>query len=366
MEIRRIKKSEWDKILSFNTKEYRSDHILINKVYYDWQFDNVFNNDHDLYTSLGLFDQKEELAGTIGLFPAPCNFFGQSAKCNWITNLIVKENLRSLGYGYLLLKEAERRADVAIDHNINQVAVPLFTKSGWRGEDIKRFICVLDSINSEKVIGKSDLRLRTFKNYNHTFGSEWSAGLVDGCGPEFDEFWDEIKSKYPFSIDRSSAYLNWRYAHNPLVKYFILVSRQGNRVVSFIVIRIEPITQGPERADTDIKVGRIIDFISTNEAEEYALLEAVRFCGNKEVDFMDFFFTGNFHKEALNKIGFMDCDIAPYSKMPTLLNPIDRTKRTKHNFAVKLLNDSLGKKTGGLNLGDLYTTKGCGDQDRPY
>ena len=149
MEIRLLKKSDWPAIEDFNKKQYRPDHILTNKTYYDWQFDNVFNSDHDFYTSLGLFDQKKELAGTIGLFPAPCNFFGQSTKCNWIANLIVREDLRSLGYGCLLLKEAEMGADIAIDHNINQATKPLFTKLGWRGEDIKRYICILDTANSE-------------------------------------------------------------------------------------------------------------------------------------------------------------------------------------------------------------------------
>lgn len=366
MQIRRIKKTEWPKVLGFNADQYDSAHVLTNKIYYDWQFDNIFNGNHDSYTSLGLFDRKENLAGTIGLFPAPCNFFGQSVKCNWLANLIVKEDLRSLGYGYLLLKESEVEVDIAVDHNINQLAGPLFTKSGWRGGDIKRYICILDGAKSEVLIGQKDFGLRIFKDYNHTFGSEWSAGLVDNCGPEFDEFWENVKSKYPVSIDRSSAYLNWRYAHNPLVRYFILVARKGNRVVSFTVIRIEPVTQGPERADIGIKVGRIIDFVSIDEAEAYALLEAVKFCRDKGVDFMDLFFTGNFYKDALNMIGFMDCDIAPYSEMPTLLNPIDRTKRTKHNFAVKLPSDSLSKKTEELGLNDFYTTKGCGDQDRPY
>ncbi len=366
MKIRRIKKSEWPKVMAFNAGQYSPAHILANKTYYDWQFDNVFNKDHNFYTSLGLFDQKEELVGTIGLFPAVCNFEGGSVKCNWLANLIVKENLRSLGYGYLLLKEAESGADIVVDHNINQDAWPLFTKSGWQGGDIKRYICILDPIDSEVVIGKKDLGLRTFKDYNYTFSSEWSVGLVDNCGPEFDEFWDEIKSKYPFSIDRSSAYLDWRYAHNPLVKYSILVTRKGNRIASFVVIRIESITQGLERSDSGISVGRIIDFVSTDVAEKYALIEAIKFCLNKKVDFVDLFFTGNFYKDALNKVGFMDGDVAPYSEMPTLLNPINRTKRTRHNFAVKLLSNSLNRKTEEFDFNKFYTTKGCGDQDRPY
>lgn len=365
MEIRRIKKSEWNKILEFNKKEYNPRHILCNKNYYDWQFDDVFNSDTENYTSLGLFDKQDNLVGTVGAFPAPCSFLGEAVSCHWVANLMIEKRLRNLGYGYLLLDGVTEGVDVAVDHDINDAAWALFVKSGWRGADIKRYIGVYNIGVAERIVGRANLGLKILPEPFSDFGAGWNFEKVGRLGAEVDEFWNEIKEKYPISIERSSKYLNWRFSGNSLVDYHIFLTRRDNQVTAMAVLRIEVITEGRTKRETGIKIGRLVDFISTDEAENYTLLKSVEFCRRQGVALIDFFCTGSYGRESLTRAGFVDSETYPYSLIPTLLNPIDRIKRTKHNFAFKIIN-KFYKNADSENLENWYTVKSCGDQDRPY
>ncbi|MDO8467185.1 MAG: hypothetical protein Q7S83_03555 [bacterium] len=364
MEIRKIKKSELGKVMEFNRKEYPAGHILQNETYYNWQFDNVFNPESDSYTSLGLFNDAGELVGTNGLFPAPITFLSKSLPCIWFANLIVREDLRSLGYGYLLMEKSVSMADMAVDHNINAAAWPLFIKSGWQGGDIERYLGIINPEGAERVIGQSNLGLKVLSSLP-TNDSGLNFESVSKFDSEVDALWESVSQRYPISIERSSKYLNWRYAEHPMTKYHIFSANAGNEMKGFIVLRIDEITEGPERKPSGVKIGRIIDWVADSSAEEFILLQAIEWCRDQKVDFIDYFTTENFHAESLKKLGFVNDREEPYSLMPTLLNPIDRVKRTRHNFAFKISNpERLDSKA--QDLGNWYAVKGCGDQDRPY
>ncbi len=350
MEIRPIKKSEWPKLLAFNEDEYRPGHIMTNKTYYDWQFDNFTNQNKENYSSLGLFGKSGELLGTFGMFQAPCHFFGKTIMGNCLANLIVRKDLRSLGYGYLLLEEASSSHELNIDHTINQAAWPMFMKAGWQGENLKRHLYIIKPKNNLYELPVSSER-KVIKD-------GWHFDLVNDFGEEINVFWRRIKHRYPITVERSADYLNWRYAHNPLVKYSMFLAKSGEEIKALVVLRMEDL-EG-ENGILGIKAGRIIDFVSDEEAEDFALDTTVEYCRENDVDFLDYFSSGNFHARALKKVGFVDGDSAPYADLPILFHPISK-KRTHLNFAVKISNLELPTP----NLNDWYTTKGGGDQDRP-
>jgi hypothetical protein len=342
MNIRNIKKSEWPKLLAFNREEYRPDHIFTNKVYYDWQFDNVFNQNKNCYSTIGLFDKHEEILGVFGRFPAPCNFFDKTVEGNCLANLIVKKNLRHLGYGYLLLEKAASFGDLTVDHTINDAAWPMFMKAGWQKADLKRFLYIIKPENNLYKFPASRSPAISPKNREFIPLKEF--------GRDINDFWQKIKKRYPITVERNADYLNWRYAKNPLIKYQIFMVREDGVIKSLAVLRIEePRT---EERSLGVKAGRVIDFVSEESADEFAWLKIIEHCRKSGIDFIDYFSSGSFHDAALKKAGFVDGDQAPYHSLAILFNPVS-FKRTRLNFAVK------------TNLNDWYTTKGGGDQDRP-
>lgn len=347
MEIRPIKKSEWELLLRFNGEEYSPRHILTNKIYYDWQFDNFANPDHDFYSTLGLFGKNGEIMGTFGRFPAPYSAYGKTVMGNCLANLIVKKNLRALGYGYLLLERAGAEGDIAIDHTVNETAWPMFMKAGWEGENLKRYLYIINSKNDLYDVPAAGLATISAGD----FGFE----RIQKFDDTIDAFWERMCGRYPITIARTAQYLNWRYAENPLANYDQFVVKKGLEIKALVVMRVEDVKK--DTGPTGIRVGRIVDFVSDDESQTFALFRAVEFCRKEQIDFLDYFESGNFHRKALLETGFVDGDDTPYDLIPLLFNPIS-IKRTHLNFVVK--------KKSHFPLKDWYTTKGGGDMDRPY
>ena len=356
-EVRLIKKSELNKVLEFNAKEYGSRHILANKTYYEWQFSNYLNNS-DCYTSWGLFSKRNnQLLGVFGYFEADYCFFGEKVRANCLCNLIVREDLRSLGFGYLLLERATSLNDLAIDYGIKKEIWTLFEKTGWRGENLERFFYVINPLKTRELIGVAD-GIVASPCLPAIEISGWSFEWIKTAEDSVDDFWSAAKHNYPITIERNSRYLNWRYLHHPLLDYGVFAAKDGGVIKSLVVARMEK--PGP------YKLVHIVDLVaSDNFSARYALIKLIEYCVKNETDWLDFFFSGQFHLPELIELGFFDGSREPYSNMPILFNPIDRTKRTKINFAAKLINGELSRLGNWKDLNKWYTTKGGGDQDRP-
>ena len=46
---------------------------------------------------------------------------------------------------------------------------------------------------------------------------------------------EQQRGKFGFCLERSAAYLNWRYIENPLVRYAIVTARRSGRLVGYMV-----------------------------------------------------------------------------------------------------------------------------------
>jgi len=351
-EIRFIKKSEWLKLRAFNEAEYKPGHILTNKVYYDWQFDNFANPNKDAYGTLGLFNSSGELIGTFGLFYAPMHFFGRTLMGTHLCNLIIKKDLRSLGYGYRLLERAASLNPLALDHTINEAAWPMFMRSGWQGENLKRFIFIINSKTSLYQLPAS-------REAPPVRSWEWI--VVSEFDEKIDVFWQSIRERYPITVERTANYLNWRYSHDPLIKYKAFLARDGGLVKALVILRIEE--PRDEKQPLGIRVGRIIDFVSDKGADIFALTQTIRYCRDEGIAFIDYFLSGDFYDQSLAAAGFINGDSPEYKKIPILFIPVS-TKRLYLNFAVQTADPSLKDKVKDLK--NWYTTKGGGDQDRAY
>ncbi len=59
---------------------------------------------------------------------------------------------------------------------------------------------------------------------------------VAGFDARFDRLWDEAAADFPIAVVRDAAYLNWRYAMHPTLRYHILAAEQNGRVMGFAVL----------------------------------------------------------------------------------------------------------------------------------
>jgi hypothetical protein len=60
---------------------------------------------------------------------------------------------------------------------------------------------------------------------------------VDKFESAFDLLWEDTKSRFRLSVERSSRFLNWRYCQHPFYSYLILSCEDQDDLVGFATIR---------------------------------------------------------------------------------------------------------------------------------
>jgi hypothetical protein len=65
-------------------------------------------------------------------------------------------------------------------------------------------------------------------------------------GPEFDELWNRLKHNYAVTVERTSAFLNWRHLNPPrlLGRSYALACRDNGKLLGYVALR-EPVTTVP-------------------------------------------------------------------------------------------------------------------------
>lgn len=63
---------------------------------------------------------------------------------------------------------------------------------------------------------------------------------VERFGPEMDEFWKKLRDRFPFMIERTSDYLNWRYLDHPSAGYeafYLTDGKNNSKILGMAVVR---------------------------------------------------------------------------------------------------------------------------------
>ncbi|MDP3900327.1 MAG: hypothetical protein Q8Q23_04575 [bacterium] len=356
IKIRFLQKSEEEKLLDFNRDNYGPSHILTDPKYIHWQF-GEFPLANNNFSILGVFSGGGSLIGVFGMTVLKFNYFNAKINCTSLANLIVKKDLRNFGLGYLLLREAEKISPLACDHGLNEDAMKLFTGRGWRGFNLNRYVFIYNVSSIKKFDGLKDLKITNSEalenlDYENKYSDNFKK--IDSFDNRLNVFFnsENMLKKYPLSVERSEAYLNWRYFKHPLINYEIFILTSENLIKSFAVIRRE--------GGGEFPVARIIDFISFDETEKFFLESLINYFKNQNIYFIDYFFSGDYHLNSLQKLGFVNCNKNYYKYLPNRFNPLDLKGKNFINFVFKVNNKPR------VDSKKWYTTKGGGDQDRAY
>lgn len=101
------------------------------------------------------------------------------------------------------------------------------------------------NIKNSKVMS---IGLSFYKIFNHltTFvrktpkkEGEFRIDEITNFDTKFDVFWDAIKSQYDFILEKSSSYLNWRYANPVSGEYKKLTALEGSTVLGYIIFEVK-------------------------------------------------------------------------------------------------------------------------------
>jgi len=250
------------------------------------------------------------------------------------------------------LQEAYSRNWAFIYNFPNQFAYPGYLKSGW-SDAFK--IRLLIKILSPLAVAKNALKIAVPFNiisdsldnfYSRIFHSSKVSATKHGFSIKedfffdeyYDNFWERISKEYHIVVIRSSKYLNWRYAENPLFDYKTFSIRDGDKIIGYTILQCSTIR--------GFWCGNIVEFLTLPDMVDVAkdLLALAT----------DFFIQQKCHLIICWMLDYLYQPIFKHNGF--FINPAG-----KANFVVRPLSDEISladlKKTRNwlLRLGDTDT-----------
>ena len=356
--VTQFKKSDFKDFSKFIRRSFHEKYILGDRTFLEWQY-GIDSNSKNF--SMVVLKDRNILYGCIGNGAKTYSILGKKKKVDLHMNLFIDKKLRSLGVGTVLIHALMKEGTVALNIGYNPDISTIYKRLGdWKEMGhFYRYVLIVNKKRVDDLLTGQEGKIQSKK---------WEIKLPARASPKkltfayrkrftsvFDTFWKDISLKYSITIERTSAYLNWRYANHPYFMYLMLVAKEGSRIVGFLIYRFE--------RSSSFTIARIIDFVSYDEYEIDLLCQFRQDIIKAKADMADFMFTGDYHHQSLEEAGFFEAQGTPLSSFPILFNPISYTKPFI-NFMVFTKDKSIqGEKFHDPR--NWYLTKGDGDQDRP-
>ncbi len=365
-----FRKDDFPKLAEFVKSEFHEKYILSDEKFFEWQYrSNPYLSDYAFF----LLEQGSALYGYIGMVPLDYKINGQTARLNMYANLLVDERVRSLGLGTLLIQRAMQAKSPAAISGYTPKSFPIYQKLGdWKAlGNFYRYVFFFNPDAVKKLLpdsvssrgSDSDRGDPALQSKDDGIASLLSVARNDrslsfepitAFDSSFDEFWKNARNRYVITVERTSAYLNWRYANHPHFNYEMRVAKKDGQIIGYVIYRIE-------RVD-GFSIARIVDFVSDDQGEAGVLRKFVSEVANS-VDMIDFMFSGQYCHAALKQLGFFNVYGTPFEHLPMYFNPISYSKNYI-NFCAWQGNGPIDKDAF-YNHNNWYLTRGDGDQDRP-
>ncbi len=336
----------------FIERQFHSKYILLNDAFFDWQYKK------DGRYTMKIIYHNGEVWGYCGFIPVSMKMGEKNVDGACFANLMVDERARGFGGGARLIQSISELFPLCYINGYTAASEEIYRKLGrWMPMgNLNRYIKILNPKKAGFLAENFNFDLVPEKATQEKNFKFEKINLFD---KKVNYFWEKVKTKYPLTIERSAEYLNGRYAMHPFLKYEMYVEEEHGAVSGFLISRVEVV----EENGITFKIGRIIDFVSLNESEEKIINYFSNEMQNKNIDLIDFFFSGNFYTRSLFNQGFFAGNKPGYENIPILFNPISRKK--KHINFIAYFKDGANTKNLLTDPNNWYITKGDGDQDRP-
>lgn len=330
--IKRLGKDEHPIVVDFFERNYKKNYTLSNKVHFDWLFDNHLNDSKNEYTAVIALNKYGKVIGFYAWIPVDFYYFGKLLRCNYQMNMMVEEKYRMLGYGYLLLKEVENNgSDLGVTLNVGINGRRLIEPAGWRITDLDRYIFFIDKKKSGELINDPAVQIISNPLPSIPDANGMNFFEIAHTDNRLTKLSETLCNKYLITLKRDAAYVKWRWFEHPLLSYKVFAVSLKDELIAYMVLRIEEYKQ--------YKIGRLLDFISTDDAECFALTRLLYECKALSIDFVDYFMIGKTHKESLKSSGFIIAEGNGYHNIPMVFNPPD--SRPSLNFTYKIFNKNV-------------------------
>jgi GNAT superfamily N-acetyltransferase/L-amino acid N-acyltransferase YncA len=260
-------KEDIDGILKLNQLVYGPDDILMNREDFAWRHDQ---NPAGQATVTVIRDSSGKVVGFIWVVPLHMRVKGRDYLAAIGTDLVIHPRYRNtLAYTKLIRRFQQVFKDRDIPLHFSFVSEEAYQRQRKRAPQTTATIKVLvkpldlDSLIQTYLgatwpsrilgsVGRVASRL-VFRQQTAAHSQEVTIQAVGQFDEGFDEFWHQVRDKYPIMVIRDPAFLAWRFAQVSGRRYHILVARTQDQMLGYAMLRCA--------TNRGVKTGLVMDLL---------------------------------------------------------------------------------------------------------
>ncbi len=214
------------------------------RLRWDWQYRRNPNNPRG-EPEIWIAREGPAIVGQYATMPVQLTIGGKDVRGSWGMDVMVAPERQRQGLGEVLFRTWDRNVGASLGLGLSESSYRLFQKLRW--PDVGPLPCLV------KPLTRRALRIPTWPVAVNRFVSAVTLPIVkivartQPVGAEvrmiqrfdddFTELWESLAARFDLAVRRDAAYLNWRFASAPHVRYQIAALRRDKKNVGYAVYR---------------------------------------------------------------------------------------------------------------------------------
>jgi hypothetical protein len=214
------------------------------RLRWDWQYRRNPNNPGGAPV-IWIAREGPTLVGQYATMPVRLQAHGKEVDASWGMDVMVAPERQRQGIGEVLFRTWDRDVGAALGLGLSDSSHRLFRKLSW--PEPGPVPCLIkpltrralkrpqwpDAVNN--LVSAATLPLVRLVSRTRPMRAEIE--VIKRFGPEFTTLWDRLAPEFEFAVRRDAAYLNWKFAEAPHVRYALAALRRSGELHGYVVYR---------------------------------------------------------------------------------------------------------------------------------
>lgn len=266
-EVERYRPEDRRAVDALYRRVFGTDAAEASRLRWEWQYRRNPNNPGQ-EPEIWIAREGPAIVGQYATMPVRLRVQGSEVQGSWGMDVMVAPERQRQGLGEVLFRTWDRYVGASLGLGLSEASYRLFQKLRW--PDVGPVPCFVKPLTRRalrrpewpvavnRIVSALTLPIVKIVARNRPLRAE--VRMLQRFDDSFTALWDAIGSKFNLAVRRDAAYLNWKYAGAPHVRYSIAALRRDDRNVGYAVYRHLHEPRG--------RVTLLVDFLTDPEDED--------------------------------------------------------------------------------------------------
>lgn len=214
------------------------------RLRWDWQYRHNPNNPGG-EPEIWIAREGPAIVGQYATMPVRLAVKGREIKGSWGMDVMVAPERQRQGLGEVLFRTWDRNVGASLGLGLSDASYRLFQKLRW--PDVGPVPCFVKPLTRRAFRNPrlpvpinrliSALTLPIVLVVSRTRPMRAEVRLIHRFDDSFTQLWDALAPKFDVAVRRDAAYLNWKFASAPHVRYSIAALLRNGQTAGYAVYR---------------------------------------------------------------------------------------------------------------------------------